>query len=110
MAMADASLATSAPAPAPAPSTADLLALADGSRDPAPATRRVCGVCGDDPYSLQSQLIPCSKCAAPHHVGCVGLRAIPFKGATRSERGHRELFVRRYFGDWRCSACRPRRY
>ena len=114
MAMADASLAprapgggAGAPAPAPtaAPSTADLLKLADGTSKPE-AARKFCKVCGEDPYALQSQLVPCTNCAAPFHVGCVGLRAIPFKGATRSDRNHRELFVKRYFGDWKCASCR----
>eukprot|EP00629_Pelagomonadales_sp_RCC1024_P002371 CAMPEP_0119271776 /NCGR_PEP_ID=MMETSP1329-20130426/8234_1 /TAXON_ID=114041 /ORGANISM="Genus nov. species nov., Strain RCC1024" /LENGTH=98 /DNA_ID=CAMNT_0007271827 /DNA_START=6 /DNA_END=299 /DNA_ORIENTATION=- len=66
-----------------APTTKELLELADGSRAPVEAGRRPCLQCGEDPYALRSQLISCAACAAPAHVGCVGLRAIPFKGATK---------------------------
>ena len=42
------------------------------------------------------------------HAGCVRLRAIPFRGSTRADRRYRELFVKRYFGDWMCRECERR--
>ena len=36
------------------------------------------------------------------------MRAIPFRGSTRADRRYRELFVKRYFGDWMCRECERR--
>ena len=52
--------------------------------------------------------MPCTSCGRAFHAGCVRLRAIPFRGSTRADRRYRELFVKRYFGDWMCRECERR--
>ena len=52
--------------------------------------------------------MPCTPCGRAFHAGCVRLRAIPFRGSTRADRRYRELFVKRYFGDWMCKECERR--
>ena len=86
-----------------APSMAELFALTER---PGGTTRAVCGACDGDPYALRTQLLPCSRCSRIFHTRCVGLRSIPFKGATKSDVRNRDLFVKRYFGTWRCPRCK----
>ena len=52
--------------------------------------------------------MPCTSGGRAFHAGCVRLRAIPFRGSTRADRRYRELFVKRYFGDWMCRECERR--
>ncbi|KAJ8600499.1 hypothetical protein CTAYLR_010067 [Chrysophaeum taylorii] len=92
------------PAPCKAPSMAELFALAE-SKGTAPP-KATCQRCEIDSYALESQLVPCSRCGSVWHAGCVGLRPIPFKGATTAEVRNRQLFVRRYFADWLCAPCK----
>ena len=106
LAEADAALAPSEGAPttpAPAPTTAELLALASGGPAPLETARaRTCSVCREDPYELRTQLVPCTACGAPAHAACAGLRAIPFRGTSKTDRANRELFVlapRGYFSE-----------
>lgn len=89
------------------PTTADLLALA-AMTNPLEMNGERCAACGDDAYALRSQLVPCTSCGKAFHAGCVRLRAIPFRGSTRADRRYRELFVKRYFGDWMCQECERR--
>ena len=99
------------PPPAPeeaTPTTADLLALAATTNPLDESNGERCAACGDDAYSLRSQLVPCTSCGRAFHAGCVRLRAIPFRGSTRADRRYRELFVKRYFGDWMCKECERR--
>ena len=99
------------PPPAPeeaTPTTADLLALAATTNPLDESNGERCAACGDDAYSLRSQLVPCTSCGRAFHAGCVRLRAIPFRGSTRADRRYRELFVKRYFGDWMCRECERR--
>ena len=99
------------PPPAPeeaTPTTADLLALAATTNPLDETNGERCAACGDDAYSLRSQLVPCTSCGRAFHAGCVRLRAIPFRGSTRADRRYRELFVKRYFGDWMCRECERR--
>lgn len=88
--------------PPAAPSMAELFALAESKDQIAPKAR--CYACQLDPYSLRSQLVTCA-CGSVAHVGCVGLRPIPFKGASRADLHNRDLYIRRYLGDWRCANC-----
>ena len=90
------------------PTTADLLALAATTNPLDESNGERCAACGDDAYSLRSQLVPCTSCGRAFHAGCVRLRAIPFRGSTRADRRYRELFVKRYFGDWMCRECERR--
>ena len=99
------------PPPAPeeaTPTTADLLALAATTNPLDESNGERCAACGDDAYALRSQLVPCTSCGRAFHAGCVRLRAIPFRGSTRADRRYRELFVKRYFGDWMCKECERR--
>ena len=86
------------------PTTADLLALAATTNPLDESNGERCAACGDDAYALRSQLVPCTSCGRAFHAGCVRLRAIPFRGSTRADRRYRELFVKRYFGDWMCGS------
>ncbi|KAJ1450009.1 hypothetical protein M885DRAFT_533695 [Pelagophyceae sp. CCMP2097] len=88
-----------------APSIAELITLADGPPTAGEA-RRCCTQCKTDAYADRPQLVSCAACGRPSHTHCVGLRSIPFKKATRADEKHRELFIKRYFGDWRCLDCR----
>ena len=90
------------------PTTADLLALAATTNPLDESNGERCAACGDDAYALRSQLVPCTSCGRAFHAGCVRLRAIPFRGSTRADRRYRELFVKRYFGDWMCRECERR--
>ena len=90
------------------PTTADLLALAATTNPLDERNGERCAACGDDAYALRSQLVPCTSCGRAFHAGCVRLRAIPFRGSTRADRKYRELFVKRYFGDWMCKECEKR--
>jgi hypothetical protein len=90
------------------PTTADLLALAATTNPLDETNGERCAACGDDAYALRSQLVPCTSCGRAFHAGCVRLRAIPFRGSTRADRRYRELFVKRYFGDWMCRECERR--
>ena len=90
------------------PTTADLLALAATTNPLDESNGERCAACGDDAYALRSQLVPCTSCGRAFHAGCVRLRAIPFRGSTRADRRYRELFVKRYFGDWMCRDCERR--
>ena len=90
------------------PTTADLLALAATTNPLDESNGERCAACGDDAYALRSQLVPCTSCGRAFHAGCVRLRAIPFRGSTRADRRYRELFVKRYFGDWMCKECEKR--
>mmetsp|Transcript_26577 Transcript_26577/g.69027 ORF Transcript_26577/g.69027 Transcript_26577/m.69027 type:complete len:299 (-) Transcript_26577:12-908(-) len=90
------------------PTTADLLALAATTNPLDESNGERCAACGDDAYALRSQLVPCTSCGRAFHAGCVRLRAIPFRGSTRADRKYRELFVKRYFGDWMCRECERR--
>ena len=90
------------------PTTADLLALAATTNPLEETNGERCAACGDDAYALRSQLVPCTSCGKAFHAGCVRLRAIPFRGSTRADRRYRELFVKRYFGDWMCQECERR--
>ena len=90
------------------PTTADLLALAATTNPLDESNGERCAACGDDAYALRSQLVPCTSCGRAFHAGCVRLRAIPFRGSTRADRRYRELFVKRYFGDWMCKECERR--
>ena len=83
-----------------APTMAELMALTD--QEPPGQT---CAACGADPYALRSQYITC-QCGEVYHTTCVGLRPIPFKGTTKTDRRNRDLFVKRYFSDWRCNKCK----
>lgn len=91
----------------PVPTMAELFKMAE-AKDGRGPPRATCSVCALDSYALRSQLIPCSRCAAVSHAGCVGLRPIPFKGSTTSEVNNRELYIRRYHSEWICAGCKQK--
>jgi myosin-5 len=36
----------------------------------------ICGVCNENPYLKQAQLVPCCRCASRYHTSCVGLKKV----------------------------------
>lgn len=87
------------------PSMADLFALAESQHASGPP-RATCFVCEMDSYSLRSQLVPCSRCSRVAHARCVGLRQIPFRMSTTTDLRNRDLYIRRYYSDWKCAPCK----